>query len=338
MKILFVWTGLTSYMGDCWRALAAQPGVELKVIIVQQAHAVNQIAFQTADVLRELDARIVDDDRPTDAVLVQELEKWCPDVMFIVGWRAKVCRWLVENPQWRDTRKVCCFDMPWRWKLRCLLAPLVLGRFLRQYDAAYVPGAVCARYAKWLGFKKIYKGLFSIDTERFAVVEPDGKSSQARRDFVYIGRNSPEKRLDDLRAAYSLYRERGGAFGLKLFGKGLEGGFISPAEVPEVMQKAAAVVLASDFDPWPLVFLEAMSAGCPVIASDRCTNRPELGKNWHVFKCGDVEGLSRTMMDVERVGDSEIMRQENFNLVKMYDCKAWTERVMGICKELVVGR
>ena len=33
MKILFVWTGVTSYMADCWRELARKPDIELKVVI-----------------------------------------------------------------------------------------------------------------------------------------------------------------------------------------------------------------------------------------------------------------------------------------------------------------
>ncbi len=33
MKILFVWTGVTSYMADCWRELQRRPGVELKVVV-----------------------------------------------------------------------------------------------------------------------------------------------------------------------------------------------------------------------------------------------------------------------------------------------------------------
>ena len=33
MKVLFVWSGLSGYMGDCWRELAGKEGVELKVSV-----------------------------------------------------------------------------------------------------------------------------------------------------------------------------------------------------------------------------------------------------------------------------------------------------------------
>jgi len=250
--------------------------------------------------------------------------------------------------------KVCCFDMPWRWKIRCLVAPFVLGRFLKNYRAAFVPGEVCARYARWLGFKSIHKGLFAIDTGKFLDVTPRIRSSSSgtlgeyavslRSDsailgvqspgyFLYIGRNSSEKRLDDIRAAHRLYCKQGGKLELRMYGKGLEGGFVTPEEVPALMQGAAAFVLASDFDPWPLVLLEAMSAGCPIIASDRCTNRPELGKNWHVFKVGDVKELAKAMLAIKPCSDAE--RVENMELARQYDCVAWVKRVMKIAEEVV---
>ena len=33
MKVLFIWTGVASYMADCWRVLANSESVELKVVI-----------------------------------------------------------------------------------------------------------------------------------------------------------------------------------------------------------------------------------------------------------------------------------------------------------------
>lgn len=326
MKMLFVWTGLTSYMGDCWRELAKRSDIDLKVIVVIEKRNAVQISFQAEDVLRGLDYKLVDDD-----AAFPDLGGWRPDIIFSVGWRSRVCRYFVEDESWTGIPKVCCFDMPWRWKFRCLVAPLVLGRFLRNYDAAFVPGVVCERYAKWLGFKRIFKGLFGIKTERFY----NGRRRDEKPYLLYVGRNSPEKRLDVLQEGYRLYRERGGKLELRLYGKDLANGFVEPEKVPGLMKSAAAFVLASDFDPWPLVLLESMSAGCMIVASDRCTNRPELGKNWFVFKHGKPGELARELARVEKAvsGDVDVIRGENRNLAARYDCAEWVKRVDSICRE-----
>lgn len=329
MKILFVWTGLTSYMTDCWRNLAVHPNVSLKVVITLEEHNAKQISFKATEVLAGIDAVVVKDDGESPS-----WSSWNPDVMFVVGWRSRICRKFVLSDRYKNIPKVCCFDMPWRWKLRCLLAPVVLWRFLRQYNAAFVPGAVSSRYARWLGFGRIYQGLFGIDVGRF-------RGSQSRDDyFLYIGRNSAEKRLDVLSEGHRLYMQQGGRAELRLFGKGLPGGFVSPQEVPGLMQRAKALVLASDFDPWPLVLIEAMSAGCPVIASDRCANYAELGKNWLRFPHGDAQALCQSMLDFEKKSSAQLEceARENVDLAWKYDCASWTNQVMSIAKDVKGGR
>jgi glycosyltransferase involved in cell wall biosynthesis len=143
--------------------------------------------------------------------------------------------------------------------------------------------------------------------------------------------------LDVLQEGYRIYRERGGKLELRLYGKDLANGFVEPEKVPGLMKSAAAFVLASDFDPWPLVLLESMSAGCMIVASDRCTNRPELGKNWFVFKHGKPEGLARELARVEKMGGEgkEAILKENRELAAKYDCAEWVGRVNLICSELI---
>ena len=329
MKLLFVWTGVTGYMADCWRELASRADVELKVVVVVEARNARQVGYAANEVLQGLDAVVVQDE-----ATAPDLGEWTPDVMFVVGWRSRICREFVRTRKRRAVPKVCCFDMPWRWKPRCLVAPLALGRFLRGYSAAFVPGNACARYAKWLGFRRIYRGLFAIDVGRFA----SGGAAGDDGCFLYVGRNAPEKRLDVLREGYRLYRERGGRRELKLYGKDLPGGFVSPGEVPRLMHSAAAFVLASDFDPWPLVLLEAMSAGCPIVASDRCTNRPELGANWIVFRHGDAEGLARALLERDSLTEPRRaeMRRENRRIARAYDCSNWADKVIALSREILL--
>lgn len=335
MRILFVWTGIASYMADCWRELQRRPGVELKVVVDPLTDA--QSDFKAERELHDLDYRIA---RRSEEV--EGADTWMPDVIFLVGWRSEVCRYFALEKRYENVPKICCLDMPWRWKMRCLLAPLFLRRYARRFVAACVPGAVCETYCKWIGFRRVEKGLFAIRQSRFAREGGEMSGSGTKDYFLYLGRYSKEKRLDVLLEGYRKYREMGGTKELRLYGKGealpkgIEkepgvsvNGFVAPEEVPKLYAGAAAFVLASDFDPWPLVLLEAMSAGCRVIASTKCTNYPELGATWGRFKVGDTEALAR---ELARVDELQVAGCET---IAPYDCKAWTERTLKICSDVL---
>ena len=38
MKILFVWTGVTSYMADCWRSLQAEEDAEIALAAIERRY------------------------------------------------------------------------------------------------------------------------------------------------------------------------------------------------------------------------------------------------------------------------------------------------------------
>ncbi len=329
MKILFAWTGVTSYMADCWRRLQSDEGVELKVV-VENVHSGS--AFDAHRVLAGLDFVLVKGGAAHDGALDAFLSGWTPDVFFAVGWRSALVRGLVKRGEWGGVPKVCCFDMPWRWSLRCIAARWVLRPFLANYAAAYVPGSVCARYARWLGFRRVETGLFSIDIAKAR----SGSRPGPRTGFVYVGRFSGEKRVDIVEEAHRLYRERGGSWGLDCYGQG--GRFAQPDEMPGIYASHACLLLASAFDPWPLVALEARAAGCDVIMSDRCGNRFEL-PGVRVVPFGSAEAMARAMEEVEARGKREEGvcadgRSEDEILGK-YDCKAWAERTLGLAAGLL---
>ena len=98
MKILFAWTGVTSYMADCWRRLQSLDGVELKVV-VENVHSGS--AFEGERVLGGLDFALVESGARGDAA-GGLLDGWKPDVVFAVGWHSLLMRDLVRRDDWRD--------------------------------------------------------------------------------------------------------------------------------------------------------------------------------------------------------------------------------------------
>lgn len=315
MRILFAWTGVTSYMADSWRALAAREGVSLEVVVENVSSG---SVHDAGEVFRGLDFTVVEKD-----ALAPGLEK--PDILFAVGWRSPMVRNLVTRRGWESVPKVCCFDMPWRRSLRCYAAKFVLGRFLRNFSAAYVPGAAAEKYARHLGFRNVQRGLFAIDLKKFS----SRSDSSPREGFVYVGRFSPEKRVDLIEKAYGRYRLLGGKASVDYFGQG--GTFVSASKMPSLYAAKKTLILASSFDPWPLVAVEATAAGCGVIMSDRCGNRFEL-PSARVVPYGDVDALAEAMFEAE-----SSFPPAPCGLAE-YDCLAWSARTETLARSLACER
>ena len=143
---------------------------------------------------------------------------------------------------------------------------------------------------------------------------------------MFIGRNSPEKRIDVIKAAYELYRRNGGKWGLDIYGGS---NFVQPSEVPNLYRSHACLLLASSFDPWPLVMLEATSAGMMVVASDRCGNVDELGAISVPY--GNISAMADAMMDAER----GVLKAAGREKASRYDSRVWADHVASICRELI---
>lgn len=322
MKILIAWTGVAGYAADCWRALAARADVELKIIVEPQ---VIGREFDTARTLHDLDYSIVSNVEELNDVDIAQ-----PDIMFVCGWHSRIMRSLVSSRAMRNVPKILCCDMPWRWQIRCIAARFVLWPYLRKFEGIFVPGQAAAKYARWLGFPKgrIFHGMYSIDTKSFAAV---ASCEIERRGFMYVGRNAPEKRLDILGKAHARYLKLGGTWKLDIYGGE---NFVQPDEVPQLYASHAALVLASDFEPWGMVVLEAAAAELAVICTDVCGVRHELVKgNGIVVPHGDAEAFARAMLRMEREYAS-FDRAQGAALAAEYDCNRWADRVQAIATSI----
>ena len=146
--------------------------------------------------------------------------------------------------------------------------------------------------------------------------------------FLYVGRLSIEKGLNDLLEAFRLIREKRNDVKLDLVGAGPlrdelirrvsemnlgdSVSFLGPKgmdEIAELFMPSAALVLPSHSEPWGLVVNESLSYGCPVVVSNVCGCVPDLvidGITGYSFEVGDIDALSKAMlltaeMSVDRV-------------------------------------
>ena len=343
MNILFAWTGVTGYMGDCWRALAAQPGVRLKVM-VEAPLAVEDAAFDAMHELRGLDCTMVERGKPFDRDAIRgAVIGFKPDALFVVGWHAALPRFLATDGALRDIRKIIVFDLPFAFTPRKLLAPIALRGYLRNFDAAFVPGAAAARYARWLGFRNIWRGLFSTRLDRFADVAESKLASGVPHSFLYVGRYAPEKGLDTLECAYAIYLSRvSDPWPLDCAGMGPECpqgegirdlGFVAPDDLARVYGAHGVFVLPSRFEPWGVVVAEACGAAMPVICSDSVGARHELvDGNGFVCRTDAPASLADAMVRMHALSDGErlAMARKSLALSVPYSASEWAKRVVRI--------
>ncbi|WP_439358114.1 glycosyltransferase [Bradyrhizobium sp. DASA03007] len=148
------------------------------------------------------------------------------------------------------------------------------------------------------------------------------QNSAARRDsprYLYVGRLSPEKSLENLIQAFSRALTHYPEAKLVLVGQGPEqeklericdalgitarveftGSKVDQALFDEYL-KATCLVLPSRSEPWGLVVNESLSYGCPVVVSDRCGCVPELvipERTGFPYSWSDIQELTQRLVD-----------------------------------------
>ncbi|WP_425402473.1 glycosyltransferase [Knoellia sinensis] len=148
-------------------------------------------------------------------------------------------------------------------------------------------------------------------------IQPSSRtSSAATLKFLYVGRLSPEKRVDLLIQTFrSLAADFARHWRLDIVGDGPESerlralagsdprihfhGAKQYQDLDEHYLVADALVLPSHIEPWGLVVNEAMAFGCRVIVSDQVgaselVTHPAIGS---IFRTGDSESLAAAMVE-----------------------------------------
>jgi glycosyltransferase involved in cell wall biosynthesis len=146
--------------------------------------------------------------------------------------------------------------------------------------------------------------------------------------FLFVGRLSKEKGLEDLLEAFRRIQQDLPKAKLLLAGPGSERdrlhgqvlawgleasiGFLgnqSPDQIGELLEISTAMVLPSHREPWGLVVNEALSYGCPVVVSDICGCTPELvinGVTGYSFPAGDIAALRESLLRAIALNDNRL--------------------------------
>lgn len=351
MRVAFTWTGITATMVDAWRQFASAPENALKLFLDMPSSS--DTAYRIDELTRGLDCEIhTSGERLDRGRLIREAVAFEPDLLVVLGWRSEVSRAIAEAAELSRVPKVFAFDMPFAWTARKLAARYVLRGYLRRFVGAFVTGERSAAYARYLGFPEgaIEPGLFGMDTKPFAEKRlARTEADRYPRQFLYVGRYAREKRIDLLVAAYEQYRRSvSDPWGLSCAGlgphatllSGREGvadhGFVQPAELPSLFARHGAFVIASDYDPWPMVVAQACASGMPVVCTAACGSSVELVRSyWNGRVCGtgSAESLAAGLRWIHaHAAEIPVMGRRGQQLVEPYSAAAWAARLQGLCE------
>ena len=205
------------------------------------------------------------------------------------------------------------------------------GRQLQKLDEVVVLYQQDAElYQETFGFKPstIYNPL---------TLKPGPRSDGQQKKFLAVGRFSPmHKGFDLLIQAFALFAQKNQDWQLDIVGDGPEKDQLAQMisennlekrvklhpftnEIQKYYSTASIYVLSSRWEGMPLVLVEAMSHGLPIIASDIPTCQEVLGDFGLFFKNGDIQELAQrledaTHLDWQKKSDEAIKIAQRFDI------------------------
>lgn len=290
-----------------------------------------------------------------DAQVVETiLDEADPHAVIVSSWHITAYRRAVRRRR-GQTLRVLSMDNQWWATPKQRLGVATSPAFIRPaYDAAFVASERTADFAHRLGFadSRVIRGLYACDHDRFAAVADARASAPPPRAFVFVGRLVPEKGIDVLAEGYRRYRRMvDDPWPLLVSGAGpgaaeLEGldgvdllGFVQPADLPDLLQRSACLVLPSRFEPWGVVVQEAAAAGLAVVCTWVCGAASRLvvdGYNGRVVESGDADDLARALVRISTSTDAErlAMAGASRSLAGQYTPSRWATHLLDRIGEL----
>ena len=212
---------------------------------------------------------------------------------------------------------------------------------------------LASRTAPELPFKVIPDGL---DLERFSPV--DRKAQPTRVRILTIGRLIPRKGFHLLiQALPQVIAEARVDFEIEIVGDGPHrdtlmamakdlkvnqivrfSGSVSYSELPQKYREADVFVLCSLAEGMPLVVLEAMGTGLPIVASrvQGIEDLVRVGVNGALFPPNDVNGLAKSLAGFINDGAARIrMGKSSIDLVQKYDWKNIANAYLAIYERIL---
>lgn len=354
IRVMICWSQISGYMAACWRELANQTGIDLAILAFRSGQPGTNAAF-TDDVTAGLPIELLSaQQRDNTPLITQKVLAHRPEIVVVPGWLHGPYMNLTREPGLRRTKFIMGLDTPWRGTCRQKLARFRLAFYLKRIDRVICAGERSWQYARALGIpqSKLCRGLYGVDYVRLRPLHERrlGHGDWPKR-FLYIGRYAPEKGLDVLIKGYLQYRRSvhkpwpltccGAGPSVHLL-EGIEGiqdrGFVQPTDMGDILADHGVFLIASRFDPWPLVIVESCAAGLPVVCTEACGSSVELVRSYYnglSVATEDVAAISTALCWMHRYHERlPEMGRRGQQLASAYSAQAWREQWLPLLRQL----
>jgi glycosyltransferase involved in cell wall biosynthesis len=335
MKVAFLWGLWTGYADALAVYLRQHCGAEVYRSRIGEAGSQKASRLNFTDQYRfdgdqfaAVDMeRVFDHDLKAEDIIA-DLNRFEPDCIICLPWRAAQYRKVLKEFEGRAVR-IVCFDTQWSGSIKQYLAQAVSSFYFSQVDGAIITGPRQLNFAHRMGFKptNIVVGFAACDLDYFLAA--DVSNVARNRSFLYVGRLAESKGVDVLISAYRQYAAAAkDPWKLIIAGEGplrsaveaTDGidyrGFVQPQNIRSLFEEASCFVLPSRFEPWGVVIQEATASGLGVVCTENCGSSDVYvreGQNGFVVKSGDAGALEQAMAKFARLPPDEIGRVSNLS-------------------------
>jgi glycosyltransferase involved in cell wall biosynthesis len=348
-----------------WNALAALPGVELRVLLLREHDPRRQYPVRRAE--WRFDGRVL----PGREVLVgqrwlvatrglaRELASFAPDVVIAGGWNQPAFLQASRYARRRRTPLVLWVESTRRDPRPPLGQEAVKRRLLARAAGTLVPGRAAADYVRGLGVPgeriAVAPNAFDVASFQAAVDACRATRERLRAElgvegccFLTVSRLSREKGVDLLAGAFAdvpalLLVAGSGPHELELRRTAPPNvrflGHVERERLPRLYAAADAFALASRSETWGMAVSEAAAAGLPLVVSEGVGagwDLVEPGVNGFRVPAGDAEGLREAL---RRLAADPALRGRAFarsrELVADATPEAWAAAVDGLARRVV---
>ncbi len=287
--------------------------------------------------------------------LSEKIKQINPNILLTSGWIDKEYTKIAKIYR-KQIPVVLCLDNQWTASIKQRISTTIGRNFIKKhFSHAWVPGEKQKKYAKRLGFKqdKIKTGFYSADyklyNKYFEESFPE-KEKLFPKNFLFTGRYIEQKGIFNLWEAFIKFHEEydsnqelicigtGELFDKKIIHPKIKHlGFLQPEEIENVIKNTGIFILPSKFEPWGVVVHEYVTAGYPIICSDKigaASTFLQEGKNGYSYKYDDTEALKNLMIKISEKEDKELikMAKSSRKLSEQITPEKWVKTLMTIIK------